>query len=726
MHNNYVRNKDGIWINSDVFREEAIHYNKYGYYNADPEESDDWLDYWTTQRDRCINGYEVSGVKIPGEFYFYLNFCPILRVSDEDFHSSKKKAKKVMDFPKFYDGDYNYFWMREIARNGILDPLNIPDSEQQRILSLPKDDKEKELLKLYDSLGLYYRILPDNLEGGKNLVVGKARRKGFSYKNASVAVNNFFHKPATYTLLMAYEKKYLFPGKDTIFGKCQMYINFVNQNTAWTQPSDYINRNDHIEASYKEEINGVVTKKGFLSSIEAITFKDNPDAGRGSDTHDIIGEEVGAWGTPGGLKATIAAMRASSTAGGFQTGMMTLFGTSGDMEKGTVDFADIFNNPERYDMLAFYDIWGELSDKVEGFFFPAQLCKEKHIDENGNSNLATAKEKEEKDRQRLINKGASSVQIAQRLQEEPLNSGEAFAAVSMNNFPVVELNRRLEYLKATGKDKTQGTPVIFYEKDGMVHASPILDGSANPLRSYRHEPADKRGCPVIYEHPVQNAEAGLYKIGYDPVFQDGEDGGTSLAAIIVYKCYMRGQYTYHIPVAEYIGRKERTEDVDDIAYYFARYYNAKVMYENNVLNTKKHFEKRKRLSWLCRQPDKYIKNNIGKSSVSRGWGCHMDERIKTNCELYTADWLNEVVETVELDDGTVRKLTTIDFLWSTRLIEELIAYFRKGNFDLVSALFMALIQVQEDDLEKDYAFTQEKETVLDWWDKKLSKDKRLF
>lgn len=117
-----IRNPDGIWINTEVFREEARKFQKYGAYCLDPWGSPDWYSYWQEQRNRLINGYSSGGVKITGDHYFYLNFCPILKVED----TTLKKSSKVTDFPDFWDGDYNYFWAREIAFNGIVDGLGVP------------------------------------------------------------------------------------------------------------------------------------------------------------------------------------------------------------------------------------------------------------------------------------------------------------------------------------------------------------------------------------------------------------------------------------------------------------------------------------------------------------------------------------------------------------------------------------------------------------------------
>lgn len=692
-----VRDNSGKWLDTSVFRKAGETFMKNGYYCPDPYGSPAWYEFWKEERRRCLKGYEVDGHKITGNYYFYLNYCPIQKV--DILNATGRRANKIKGFPDFWDGDYNYFWIREIARYGILEALHVPKEEQDRINALLDEERFPILREYYDTLGLFFDPLPDQLDGGLDLILGKARRRGFSFKNASVAVCNFFHRPHSYTMLIAYEKKYLFPGKKTIFGKCKEYINFVNEHTAWKMPSDYINTQQHIRASYKETKDGVDIEKGFMSEIEAISFKDNPDAGRGADAYDIIGEEVGAWGTPGGLKNTIAAMRSSSEAGMFKTGMMTMFGTSGDMEGGTVDFADLFRRPKANGFMSFKDRWGKFKEKVEGFFFPKHMNTEGFYDENGNSDMEAAKQAELLTRKTLIDNGATSTEIQKRMQEEPLDSAEAFALVAANTFPVVELQAQLDKVIAMNLQAIKGTPVKLHYVDGKITATPILDGSAKPITSFKDIPLDIQGCPIIYEFPA-DPPAGLYKIGYDPIRQEH---GTSLAGIIVYKGTQVGSYTHDIPVAEYVGRYDDPDDIDRVAEMFADLFNTKIMYENEVTGVKNYFRRIKRLSLLALQPDTVISKNVKKSKVARVYGCHMNEQLKDAGERYVKSWLLTVLDYDE-NDNPVR---VIDRIYSIRLLEELISYFRKGNFDLVSALFMCMFQVQEEVLGKEYGEEEE-------------------
>jgi len=1085
-----LRGSNGVWLNTKPFKEVGEYFMKHGYYIADPWGSPAWYDFWKRERDRCMNGYAISKYKITGDYYFYLNYCPIQKVDIEN--AVGKRASKIKGFPDFWDGDYEYFWFREIARNGILEALNVPLTKQQVVYNLPEEEKIEIYKKHLDSLGLKMKpvLSSVNLEGGKDLILGKARRRGFSYKNSAVVVNNYFTRPNKYNLLMAYEKKYLYPGIKTIFGKCQSYINFINEYTGWLMPSDVIDKQSHIKASYIEYKNGKKIEKGFLSEIEAISFKDNPDAGRGADTYETIGEEVGAWGVPGGLKATIAAMRSSSEAGGFKTGMMTLFGcvckgtkvylpngaicniedvhesvgiigytgggviseriininpiikkecyriettngdfiecsndhpllwsspkykkpgkdgkkvtfkkaedilvgdqlmllrqipvfgkkkmpyarliglligdgyygsingrtstpqlainnegvfdyvkstglfykvyknkgsfnyigihsfqgilkvlqidgqskkqkrlpkklyeydlqsiadllggyydavgnvnltkkknnnvsiairltsvvrplleevqealrrfgvlssiikrrhkpgtllkssitgntsvintlisysleitdreslrsfqkhisftdslkkerlknyctdrsdnerqlnnftyektvkgeyftdkkldgltsrkvlntiklgerdvynlgteethtyitnnfvshnTSGSLEKGTADFADLFNRPGANNFMEFYDIWGEHPEKVEGFFFPKQLNTEGFYDKNGNSDFQGAENQEMGVRKSLIEKGATSTEILKRMQEEPLNSAEAFSMVSQNNFPVVEIRQQLNKLIAKGWQNTKGTPVKLHYVDGKITATPILNGKVEPITSLRNLPFDLSGCPVIYEAPISKPPRGLYKMGYDPVRQDT---GTSLAAIVVYKSFHAGSVYHSTIVAEYIGRYKTPEDIDRTAEMFADLFNTTIMYENEVTGTKNYFRRIKRLHLLAVQPDAVISKNVKTSRVARVYGCHMNEQLKDAGERYVKEWLLTVLD----HDENGNKILVIDRIYSRRLLEELINYTRKGNYDLISSLFMCMFQVQEEQLGKVYGDGEE-------------------
>lgn len=694
---NSVRNPDGIWVNTEVFREEARKFQKYGAYCLDPAGSPDWFSYWQEQRNRFINGYKVGGVKITGDHYFYLNFCPILKVED----TSSKKSSKITDFPDFWDGDYNYFWAREIAFNGIVDGLGVQTEFEEtcrfHAKTMSEAEAEKKTLeKLFVSLQLEVKIEADYLKGGYNLIVGKSRRKGYSYKNAAIAVKNYLCYPRALTIFGAYEKKFLYP--KGIFTMASNYLNFINANTAFSYPKDVVDKMDHVKASTIEYRNGVKVETGFLSEIMALTFKDNADAARGKDARDVIFEESGAFGTPGLLKASYKATEDCVMAGDIKTGMITVFGTSGDMEGGTADYSEMHSNPLRFGMMPFQNIWDEDSEDMKcGFFHPINWNMEGYYDEQGNSKKEEAKQVELTNRKILLDNGATSADIQQRMQEKPLGPFEAFGMVSTNNFPVLELKRQLEIVKAKNLHMVMGTPVkLFYDyEQKRVKAEPILDGTANVIYRQKPDNTSLEGCPVIYEYPSETPQRGAYKIGYDPYRQAQ---GSSLAAIYVYKSVIIGERTKRIIVAEYVGRPGEADDVNYIGRLFCELYNTTMMHENEVTHVKDYFRRRKQLHFLAYQPDEVIKKNVKNSKVNRIYGCHMNEQLKDAGEKYIKSWLLDVQD---FDDEGM-PIRSLDQIYSIGLLEELISYNRKGNFDRVMALMQVMFQDQEDLHGKEY------------------------
>ena len=722
-----IRNENGKWINSGVFREEAIKFQKNKTYISAPWGTPDWQDYWETQLDRCINGYSVfeedgTEHKITGHHYFYLNFTQIqIVLENEDDESSV--AEKITQNPDFWDGDYDYFWSLEIARNGLFTKnTQVPSSPEEkkewnalqkqiRILKKElkgntKNNKEyQELKKKRDKISirvldrLKLRIKPhlDYLDGGYHMIVGKSRRKGYSYKDGAICANVYNTQRSAQIIIGAFEKKFLYP-KGTM-GMASDYLNFLNEHTGWAKSRDYVDKVDHKRASYTEKRNGITIEKGYQSEIFALTFKDNPDAARGKDGKIFLLEEAGAFPN---LKDSFNAIVPALGAGRFITGQIIIFGTGGDMESGTIDYADMFYNPIAYRIMPFMNIWDENSENTTcGFFHPVTWNMEGFYDEQGNSDIEGATEFELDRRREKMEAASSSVIVEKHMQEFPFSPSEAFLTVSTNNFPVVELRNQLNKVRAEHLQTIKGTPVYLERKEGRVVARPDLEGKLKPIYNYKVKQDDISGCPIIYEYPVNNAPKGLYKIGFDPYQQDE---GTSLAAIYVYKSIHSGTYSKDIIVAEYVGRPQEADDVSRIASMLADLYNAEIMHENEVSHVKNYFRRIKRLDQLAVQPDAVISKNVKASKVARVYGMHMNEQLKDAGEKYIKDWLLQVRDY----DENGNAILNLETIYSIGLLEELILYNRKGNFDRVMAFMQVMFQCQEEELGKDYSTSENK------------------
>ena len=679
----------GKWIDSTVFRQEGLKFIRDGYYCSAKTGTVDWYNYWEEQLRRCKEGYQVGKHKITGNHYFYLNFAQIQIVEE---NKGSKSGKKVTKQPDFWDGDYNYFWCLEIARYGLFTPESQATTEEEvEYYNTLNEEEQKELKqKKLKELGLMVTPHPDYLDGGNHMIVGKSRRKGYSFKDGAICANVYNTQRKVQIIIGAAEKKFLYP-KGTM-GMASDFLNFLNEHTAWAKSRDFVDKQDHKRASYAKYENGRKIEAGYGSEIFALTFKDNADAARGKDAAIVLLEEAGAFPN---LKDSYSAIYPALTAGAYITGQIIIFGTGGDMESGTVDFSDMFYNPIAYGLMPFMNTWDKDSEGgVCGFFHPVTWNLEGFYDEQGNSDIEGATKFEMERRANIIKNSSSSAEIQKHVQEFSFSPSEAFLTVSFNNFPVVELRKQLNKVEALNLNLVKGQAVTLIEESGRVRAIPDLNNKLSPIWDYKYKDKDLSGAVVIYEYPVDNPPRGLYKIGFDPYAQDK---GTSLAAIYVYKGNLKGSFNNSTIVAEYVGRLNEADDVNRISLQLAKLYNAQVMHENMVSHVKNYYRLQKSLQYLAVQPDLVISKSVKNSTVARVYGIHMNEQLKKDGSKYIKDWLLQVRDYDENGDA----ILNLETIYSKGLLEELIAFNMKDNFDRVMAFMMCMFFVQEEGLEEE-------------------------
>lgn len=225
-----------------------------------------------------------------------------------------------------------------------------------------------------------------------------------------------------------------------------------------------------------------------------------------------------------------------------------------------------------------------------------------------------------------------------------------------------------------------------------------------PIRTYNIDEykGNLKGAIVIYEHPPDELPEAkfhnnLYKITYDPVKDD--NWGTSLASVIVYKGIPNKMWEVGLSdtiVAEYIGRLDKVNDMHEIAFKLACYYNAKILPETNIPDIVRYAEMTKRYSTL--QPaltvaiGKILLNPSFKYSV----GIDMSSvKVQEQGTQLLAQWLLKERNINENGEATA---TNIDYLYTQRGIEEMIASGQPGNYDYFRCLqILALWLSQEEE-----------------------------
>ena len=639
--------------NTKEFSYLAEQYNKTGMYTSAIPGTIEYLDFWQGVRDICVEGFTNScGQKITGQHFFYLNFCPILGLNE-------KTGKKSKIFPRFIDLDYEFFHMIEYCR------LN-----------------------------------------QKSLVAVKGRRQGWSYKAAAICTHEFYFYPDSKAVIGAFFSSFSQNTMNMVVDNS----NFINTNTEFRKQRNP-DLKDFIKARYQATVNGVKVWKGFNSEVRSISFKDNPTAAVGLSASWLILDEAGVFNN---ITDTYGYTEPLIKDGSTYTGVALVFGSSGDMDSGSKYFYEMFTNPDKYNMLSFEDPFNPNS-KI-GFFSSAtkgrlgkclnpnsKWYKQPMTDEDGNSNYEAAQDDIEFNRISKRN-GLDPKAIHNETTQFPLNWKEAFLRNKGNVFGSPEMLEWLGHLENTPSLRGQAQKgELFFDK-GEVKWRPNDELTYITDFPLRKDPKSGQSfttdsCAVIWEHP-EKQDSGeipnyLYIAGCDPYDQDKSESG-SLGSFFVYKRFYRADRTHDIIVAEYTSRPDTAEQFYENCRKLCIYYNAKVLYENQLKGLKVYFEQKNALQYMCEQPG-IIRDMVKDSRVQRGYGIHMNRGtngasgIKDQCELYLKKWLYEEVSG-ETEGAKVCRFQTIK---SIPLLKELIAYDRDINTDRVIAVMLCVLQTYE-------------------------------
>lgn len=649
--------------NTHLFSPAANHYKEFGHYIDALPGTKQYYEYWDEEQNRCLHGYEINGIKISGFHYFYLNYCPIDRIIDEEQPDGEIISRRDRSFPAFYDGDYEYFTAIDKAR------------------------KEN-----------------------KHMVVLKARRKGFSYKAAAMLCRNYFHLRNSKNFVFASDKQYLIG--DGMLSKAWDIVSFVDDNTAWTQPR-LIDREMHKQSGYKKNVNGADVTLGFKSQIIGVSLKDDPDKIRGKAGELIFFEEAGSFS--GLLKAWEVAMP-TMRQGSKTLGTMIAFGTGGEEGPGFEGMEELFYHPEAYDCLGFENDWdaGAMGTYC-GFFVPIYKNLDGFIDNNGNSLVEEAMTYEEAQREKK-KKGNDPKAFDQYIAEHPFTPQEATLQVTANVFDVASLKEQYNKVIANNLQAIGVSGEMYYDTNGKTNFRP--NGSLKPITKFPHRKDDDlTGCVVVYEPPFKTEREGitpknLYIICHDPYAQGKSASATSLGSAYVIKVPNNISKPDDIIVASYVGRPQSQDEYNRNLFMLAEYYNAKIGFENDRGEVIPYAKRFRKMHLLQEEFEMLDKRELRSKTVKRQYGMHMTEQRKAQGELYIRDWLVSG-RGVDEDENVTLNMHKI---YDPALLLELIKFNRTGNFDRAMSLMIGMYHTREL-YNKELKLDDSDNSTNDWFDK---------
>jgi hypothetical protein len=717
----YIRFKD-----SNLFRPAALSFEQSEKdvkgtslrpsYTPHIEGTTPYKEFWKEEYRRIRYGYEPivdgepCGIRIPGEFYFFLNYSRVQKVK-------KQPDGTIIDlvgFPDFLSMDY--YWFKELEAR-----------ESPEVYSLP----------------ITYR---------KGLAVAKSRRKGFSYKAAAGAVWITAFRKNT-KVLIASDTGY---DAALCFKKCMPVIDWLTDHTPFGREPlgdtksnggwkhiPISSTNDHGHFTFGYENTKTKTRRGRQSEIMTASLASKLDKASGEGVQRIYFEESGKIKE---LKKAWAFARESLKAGSIWRGVAILFGTGGSMvkengDKGSSrDFSELFNNPKVAELGEFNNIYEYTeNEKTCGWFvsdmwanFGSEIIingkKYKGVDDQGNAHFWVA--------ELVLNKARAEKKSGKKedydlfLTQRCKTPSEAFLVTEGTVFPTADLLARKSEIEMSRLGyEAYRTPGELIESNGNVTFRPDLEGKLEPIDTYVVDSLDRQGCLLRYEAPIKLdgvIPEGAYIIAVDPIGQNTVSG-KSLTSIVVMKT---PKYAHKMGpekiVATYRGRHRINPQgyVHELLLKLSKYYNAKITFENDrdggILQ---YFVRKQEVGRLLPMPhmtlSKYIKSS---KTALREYGHSMgSRRHKEIGENLLYEWLLKRHPNKKgIDEyGEVKEqpgLRNLDLLEDRAIIEELIAYNRTGNFDTTMALMGAIIQLNEYFNEDFIAERQdEMEDVSDIW-----------
>ena len=629
-------------INSDKFRQSAIFFKEHGTYTTAPRGTTDYNSYWDRETDRCLNGYVApDGDAITGYHYFYLNYCPIMKLKETQYIDrygvSRTKRERVFDFPSFWDGDYYYF-------NAIEEAENL----------------------------------------GKHMAVLKCRQRGYSFKGASMLVRNYELIPGSKNFAVASEQKFLVG--DGILTKAWQIMDFIDKNTDWSKQRLTATRMERVAGFKVKDEFGKETEQGYLSAITGITLKNDPERLRGTRGKLVLFEEGGKF--PGLETAWQIERPAVETDDGVAFGLLIAFGTGGTEGAAFDGLKNMFYHPDAFNVLGFDNIWDDNAENTKcGFFAPSYWNLEsndgKYMDKDGNSFQKEAAERLLEERNKVREGGASQEAIDRFISERPMKPAEACLELGKNIFPKKLLMDQLTKIRTNTKLANMKHIVDLAWDNGKVVATEKKSGD---ITTYPLKKDDKpKGSVVIWEYPIPDPPFGLYIGGCDPYDHD-ESFTNSLGSTFIFKRVRAGEAWNDVIVAEYTGRPDTAEEYYENVRKLLVFYNARLLFENERKGIYPYFTNKHCDYLLADQPDKIITEIFKDSKVQRRKGCHMTKQIRAYGEGLILEWLME-----EYEPGH----PNLERIYSEPLLEELIQTDGVKNVDRVIALCMTMIYREE-------------------------------
>lgn len=613
----------------------------------DPKDKDLFKAYWQTEKDRLMYGFHLANgqVYVSGWLYWHTVYWTI-----EIDTKINGKSFKGLGQPMFRDLDWEMGINKERAE------------KEQKIIELVGSRRFGKSVWDSSIAGYYYTLYRD---------IETCISGGFA--NDIKIVTDKIETGLTH-LHPVFQKQRL---KNN--WKDEVRAGYKDKKTGNPSPSS---SNSRIVVRNYQEGNNTMACNGLAPKFHVID-----EIGKIPNLINCFQDTLPCWINSTGMFSVVI-----------------LSGTGGDMEVGK-DAAEIFFKPQGYGILEFDDVW-EHRGKI-GWFVPATKARNEYkypqsladylkIDHPDLRHIYILVSDEEKcmkefiepEREKARKSGNPSALLKVKAYF-PVKPSECFLVLSSNPFDVEAAEKQLFKIKKL--NTYSGIPVELKENENGVIYHVGTDKS--PISEFPLREQDPTGCIMIYEFPMANPPWLLYVGGIDPYKQDRAKYSESLGSVYIFKRFhsITGEKFQDMIVASYTGRPGNKVEWYENVRKLLKFYNASALCENEDMGFIDYMLYAKQEGHYLADGLEFVKLVHPNTTVNRAKGMHATQQIRSFLNGKLEGYQRQVIFIDKDEAGNVvEEITGTSQILDPMLLEEMIKYNDKGNFDRVVAASLAI------------------------------------
>lgn len=515
-------------------------------------------DFWDEMDYYCIKGYQPEGMpRITGRHFYYLNFTKIERLKH------KKSKRKTHEPPLYRDLDHMLFLELEAAQ-----------------------------------------------EYGYGLIIGKPRRVGLSEFGAITCNYDLtFFKGSKVGAGAGKEDKVV-----EFFEKVKSSLR--NTHEAYRNGILKQNKNE-LQLGYEDVVNKIKTDQGLESIMRVKTMFSDSGAFEGGSYNVVIFEEAGLFDN---LTMSFTATQPCFMDGNVQFGIPLVYGTGGDIEKGSGGYKYMWDNHFAYNLKKIFipaylyypgdGMPDEKTGEVVTFFDPKTGVTNRKAARD--FILAERKMKERLDKDSYIKhiqsypilesdifirtKGGILDILKLEFQKKRIDQGDNFEPVEKGRLvwvdtpETIRLLERCKNLKEKTKVRVSNKSKVSFVPDEENY---FMIKNGNPIN-------DLVSSNIGYKPDIGACDS------YDEAVNTTKSSSNySSGCIMAYRCFSGPSREFNYPVGLIVERGDASFD-DDVFYehsvMFAIYWDIEVLIEHTKFHIERYFKDVGAEKYLKRKP----------------------------------------------------------------------------------------------------------------------------